>query len=165
MTVSLTAFARSARDTCSGAFCEDAQEEEEDRKGGTSQCQSIGYTREKNRAGARARHAVPPGMEDMGRVGKQERDVDTHAQDLVQVDQRLLIRLDRLFVPRRESYRPENQRKKSRRVSASYRIHLMYVLITHVQDPASFPPHPPYPSPRPLPLPLRPCRRPTPSSP
>jgi hypothetical protein len=48
MTVSLTAFARSARDTCSGAFCEDEQEEEEGRKGGTSQCQSIGYTKENN---------------------------------------------------------------------------------------------------------------------
>jgi hypothetical protein len=161
MTVSLTAFARSARDTCSGAFCDD----EQDRKGGTSQCKSIGHTKENSRAGARARHAVPPRMEGIGRVRKQEKKVGTHAQDLVQVVQRLLIRLDRLFVPRRESYRPENQRKKSRRVSASYRIHLMYVLITHVQDPASFPPHPPYPSPRPLPLPLRPCRRPTPSSP
>lgn len=44
MTVSLTAFARSARDTCSGAFCEDVQ----DGKGGTSQCKSIGYTKENN---------------------------------------------------------------------------------------------------------------------
>jgi hypothetical protein len=45
MTVSLTALARSARDTCSGAFCDDAQ----DRKGGTSQWPSIGYTKENNK--------------------------------------------------------------------------------------------------------------------
>lgn len=67
MTVSLTAFARSARDTCSGAFCEDEQEEEEDGKGGTSQCQSIGCTKENNRAGARARNADFPRKEDIAR--------------------------------------------------------------------------------------------------
>jgi hypothetical protein len=61
MTVSLTAFARSARDTCSGAFCEDEQEEEEGRKGGTSQCQSIGYTKENNEAGRGRGTLIYPG--------------------------------------------------------------------------------------------------------
>lgn len=61
MTVSLTAFARSARDTCSGAFCEDEQEEEEDRKGDASQCQSIGYTKETKTTEAGQGVAVHPG--------------------------------------------------------------------------------------------------------